>query len=75
MPENYILLERTELNASAASVTFANIPQTGYTDLKIVASIRGTDANNYVNNRITFNGSTSGYTSKLLYGLGSSTTL
>jgi hypothetical protein len=73
MPENYILLERTELNASAASVTFANIPQTGYTDLKIVASIRGTDANNYVNNRITFNGSTSGYTSKLLYGLGSST--
>jgi hypothetical protein len=73
MAENYILLERTELNAAAASVTFANIPQTGYTDLKIVASIRGTDANNYVNNRITFNGSTSGYTSKLLYGLGSST--
>ena len=40
MPENYVLLERTELNASAASVTFANIPQTGYTDLKIVISAR-----------------------------------
>jgi hypothetical protein len=38
--ENYILLERTELNAAAASVTFANIPQTGYTDLKIVATCR-----------------------------------
>ncbi len=35
MPNNYVLLERTELAASAASVTFANIPQTGYTDLKI----------------------------------------
>jgi hypothetical protein len=40
MPNNYVLLERIELNASAASVTFANIPQTGYTDLKIVASAR-----------------------------------
>jgi hypothetical protein len=40
MPENYILIERTELNASAASVTFANIPQTGYTDLKVVISAR-----------------------------------
>jgi hypothetical protein len=40
MPANYVLLERIELNASAASVTFANIPQTGYTDLKIVASAR-----------------------------------
>jgi hypothetical protein len=71
MPENYVLLERTELNASAASVTFANIPQTGYTDLKIVGSVRGDTVAEYVNNRITFNGSTSGYSSKLLYGLGS----
>jgi hypothetical protein len=37
---NYLLLERIELNASAASVTFANIPQTGYTDLKVVMSSR-----------------------------------
>ena len=40
MPANYVLLQRIELNASAASVTFANIPQTGYTDLKVVASAR-----------------------------------
>jgi hypothetical protein len=42
---NYILLERIELNISAASVTFNNIPQTGYTDLKIIASTRSSDAN------------------------------
>jgi len=57
MAENYILLERTELNASAASVTFANIPQTGYTDLKVVVSARGSSA--AINAAIywTFNGS------------------
>jgi len=42
MAQNYILLERIELNASAASVTFSNIPQSGYTDLKIVISARST---------------------------------
>jgi len=40
MPENYVLLQRTELNETAASVTFANIPQSGYTDLKVVVSAR-----------------------------------
>jgi len=67
--ENYILLERTELNASASSVTFANIPQTGYTDLKIVVS-----AMNTVGLAVTtlkFNGSSSGYTYKALRGSGS----
>lgn len=37
---NHVLLERIELNASTTSVTFANIPQSGYTDLKIVISAR-----------------------------------
>jgi hypothetical protein len=45
MAQNYVLLERIELNASAASVTFSNIPQSGYTDLKVVMSVRGTEAN------------------------------
>jgi len=40
MAQNYVLLERIELNASAASVTFSNIPQSGYTDLKVVCSTR-----------------------------------
>ena len=68
MPNNYVLLERIELNASAASVTFSNIPQTGYTDLKIVVSARSTDANNIY---ITFNGVTTSYASRFLYGTGS----
>jgi hypothetical protein len=72
--ENYILLERTELNASAASVTFSNIPQSGYTDLKIVTSARGTASlsSGYVDGIITFNGSTTGYSERMVYGIGSS---
>lgn len=57
-------------SAGASSINFASIPQ-GYTDLIVKLSLRGSDANNYVNSRVSFNGSTSGYTSKLLYGLGS----
>jgi len=58
MPENYVLLERTELNASAASVTFANIPQSGYTDLKIVISSRQSvsEASGGYYYDVTFNG-------------------
>jgi hypothetical protein len=69
MPANYVLLERIELNASAASVTFSNIPQSGYTDLKIVASARcNTTEANII---LSFNGSSANFTSKLLYGSGS----
>ena len=71
--ENYVLLERTELNASAASVTFANIPQTGYTDLKVVLSTRTTDttANDSTAIALQFNGDTaSNYSRRTLYGDG-----
>jgi len=63
MPNNYILLDRIELNASAASVTFDNIPQTGYTDLKVVSSTRSTAAasSNGVGLYLKFNGSTTSY--------------
>jgi hypothetical protein len=73
MPANYILLERIELNASAASVTFSNIPQTGYTDLKVVASSRGSSSGPAEANRIHFNGDTTNtnYTGKRLLGSGS----
>jgi len=71
MPENYVLLERTELNASAASVTFANIPQTGYTDLKVVMSARGVNANTFNYMSIAFNGSTANQTRRQLEGDGS----
>jgi hypothetical protein len=70
--ENYVLLERTELNASAASITFANIPQTGYTDLKIVASIRGDNANVYATCKLQFNGTgDTGMSSRHIVGTGS----
>jgi hypothetical protein len=73
MPENYVLLERTELNASAASVTFANIPQSGYTDLKIVMSLRSTvgGGTNWDPLLYRFNSSTSGYSTKEVEGTGS----
>jgi hypothetical protein len=70
MAENYVLLERTELNADAASVTFANIPQSGYTDLKIVFSARVNTTNDLF--ILGFNGSTSGYSNRWIYGNGSS---
>ena len=69
--ENYILLERTELNASAASVTFANIPQTGYTDLKIVMSVRTDFASTNDNIKLSFNGSTASFSARRIYGSGS----
>jgi len=69
MPANYVLLERIELNASAASVTFSNIPQTGYTDLKVVLSARCDAANTAV--KIQFNGLTTNLSTRYLYGSGS----
>jgi len=74
MAENYILLERTELNASAASVTFANIPQTGYTDLKIVVSARSDRADTSDNAIISFNGLTTNLSFRYLQGNGASAT-
>lgn len=47
MAQNYILLETIELTQSAASVTFDNIPQTGYTDLKLVLSARASASANW----------------------------
>ena len=71
MPNNYVLLERTELNADSASVTFANIPQTGYTDLKIVYSARTTTAARDDFFKVQLNGSSSNFSAKVLYGSGS----
>jgi hypothetical protein len=72
MPNNYVLLDRIELNATTASVTFDNIPQAGYTDLKIVVSSRTTKSSTYTGAYISFNGSTTNFSEKELYGIGSS---
>jgi uncharacterized protein YaiE (UPF0345 family) len=53
MPINYVLISEQTVSQSVTSVTFSNIPQTGYTDLKVVWSARGTDNTSY--NYITFN--------------------
>jgi hypothetical protein len=70
MANTYIQIATYTASGSVSSIDFTSIPST-YTDLLLKVSLRGSDANNYVNSRITFNGSASGYTSRLLYGLGS----
>jgi hypothetical protein len=69
MAGNHVLLETIQLTQSAASVTFDNIPQTGYTDLKIVGSAQSTNSGAYL--KISFNGSTSTFSNRALYGGGS----
>jgi hypothetical protein len=64
------VIEHIELTSSQASITFSDIPQTGYTDLYLVYSVRltrdGDDA------QVNFNGSTTGYSQRELFGTGSS---
>jgi len=71
MPANYVLLERIELNSSAASITFSNIPQTGYTDLKVVISSRQTVTNggNGYYYDVTFNGTSANRSGRYLLNL------
>ena len=71
MAENYVLLETIELTQSAASVTFDNIPQSGYTDLKVVASYRGTTAQVYEISALRFNGLNTNLSSRSIEGNGS----
>jgi len=68
MTANYVLIERITIGAAVSSITLSNIPQTGYTDLKIQGSFLNTYASSC---RLTFNGSASGYTEALFYGSGS----
>jgi hypothetical protein len=71
MPNNYILLETIALTQSAASVTFDNLPTSGYTDLKIVYSARSSSTSGYaetVNMKFN-NSSTSDYSWRGLYSV------
>jgi hypothetical protein len=72
MPNNYILLETIALTQSAASVTFDNLPTSGYTDLKVVISSRTNRANAVDSLGFYFNGDTTvaRYTGRVLYGTG-----
>jgi len=71
MPNTYTLLETITVGAAgASSVTFNSIPQTGYTDLVVKASIRCTDSIDYGTMKI--NGSTANFSSRKVWGDGSS---
>jgi hypothetical protein len=71
MPANYVLLEKITVGAAgASSVTFSSIPQTGYTDLVVKVSARSTTTSLAIN--LTVNGSSSGYSERLLYADGTS---
>ena len=72
MAKNYVLLETVTVGAAgAASVTFNNIPQSGYTDLVVKFSARG-DTTGGGGVSFRFNGATTGYSERLLYGTGTS---
>ena len=71
MAQNYVLLERIELNATALSVSFDNIPQTGYTDLKLVWSARRQVNPGYA--LVNFNNlATANFSNRVLEGNGAS---
>jgi hypothetical protein len=58
MAANYILIEKIVIGAAgASSVTFSGIPQTGYTDLKVVFSGRetGNTGSQWIDATLTFN--------------------
>jgi len=75
MPANYVLLGEVTLAETATSVTLANIPQSGYTDLKLVMSVRDARTGIAVSDiRFNFNGTGVGtnISGRYLYGTGSS---
>jgi hypothetical protein len=70
MPLTYTLIaSNTVGSGGTASITFSSIPST-YTDLVLLMSLRQSGAGNNV--RYSINGTTTGYSERLLYGSGSS---
>jgi hypothetical protein len=67
------LIETKTLGTAAASIEFTSIPQDG-TDLLIYSSTRTNRSAIIDNERITINGTTSGFTVRYLYGSGSTVT-
>ena len=73
MANTYTLIASNTLSTSTATVTFSSIAAT-YTDLVIKASVRcDRSSPNYGDFSVRFNGSTTGFTQKNVFGDGSST--
>ena len=69
MPNTYTLIaSNTVGSGGAASISFSSIPST-YTDLLVKISTRD-NTGSFNDMLLTFNGSASGYTNRLLYGSG-----
>ena len=72
MPDTFVKIATVTVGAGgAATIEFASIPST-YTDLQVLVSTRASNASIINNQRWTFNGSSTGYSYKELYGDGSS---
>ena len=76
MAANFVLLEKITVGAAgASSVTFSGIPQTGYTDLKLVASLRSNRAGNVKDTiDLKINNVTTTLSQKYLQGNGTAAT-
>ena len=75
MANTLVLLENVTVGADgAASITFSNIPQTGYNDLVIKFSARSTQTGGYSDDiNLNINGTASVLSDRLLYGTGATT--
>ena len=71
MSNNYVLLETIALTQSAASVTFDNLPTSGYTDLKVVISARNSAGSTNQGIFLQMNSVATGYSNRVVYGTGS----
>ena len=71
MATTYTLISKSTVGTGGvATVTLSSIPST-YTDIKVVASVRGTSGS-FPSLRLTVNGATTNYSSRRLYGDGTS---
>ena len=75
MATTYKILDKSILGSDQASLTFSSLGtySTDYTDLKIVASIRGAIADTIRGVYISINGSTSSFSQKYLRGYNTGT--
>jgi len=74
MAANYVLLSERTVTSNVSSVTFSNIPQTGYTDLVVKFSARSDRINVDQLFTVRFNGSSANLSSRRLETDGSTTT-